>query len=46
MEDPEYVKAAKEAEIPLAYLNSADYAALITKMTTTLTETWKVMPWR
>ncbi|MGE0279901.1 MAG: tripartite tricarboxylate transporter substrate binding protein [Rhizobiaceae bacterium] len=46
MADPEYLKAAKEAEIPLAYLNSTDYTALISTITTTLTETWKVMPWR
>lgn len=46
MADPEYLKAAQEAELPLAYLNAADYAALIEKITTDLAETWKVTPWR
>jgi tripartite-type tricarboxylate transporter receptor subunit TctC len=46
MADPEYLKAAQQAEIPLAYLNSADYTALISKMAATLSETWKVTPWR
>lgn len=46
MEDPEYLAVAKEAEIPLAYLDAADYAALIAQITETLTETWKVTPWR
>jgi tripartite-type tricarboxylate transporter receptor subunit TctC len=46
MADPEYIKAAQQAEIPLAFLNSADYTALINQMAKILTETWKVMPWR
>lgn len=46
MADPEYLKAAREAEIPLAYLNAADYRALIDRLTAELTETWKVTPWR
>jgi tripartite-type tricarboxylate transporter receptor subunit TctC len=46
MADPEYLKAAQEAEIPLAYMNSEEYTALISKMAATLTETWKVTPWR
>lgn len=46
MADPEYLKAAEEAEIPLAYLNAEDYSALIAKITETLTQTWEVTPWR
>jgi tripartite-type tricarboxylate transporter receptor subunit TctC len=46
MEDPEYLKAAKEAEIPLAYLDAKAYRALIDRITSELTETWKVTPWR
>ncbi len=46
MADPEYLKAAQEAEIPLAYLNAADYRTLIDRITAELTETWKVTPWR
>ncbi|WP_246777245.1 tripartite tricarboxylate transporter substrate binding protein [Microvirga sp. VF16] len=46
MEDPEYVRTAKEAEIPLAYLDAKAYRALIDRITSELTETWKVTPWR
>ncbi|MGB6243051.1 MAG: tripartite tricarboxylate transporter substrate binding protein [Castellaniella sp.] len=46
MEDPEYVKTAQQAEIPLAYMDSASYTALINKIYAGLTATWKVMPWR
>lgn len=46
MNDPEYLKAAQQAEIPLTYLNSADYTSLISKIHASLAETWKVMPWR
>lgn len=46
MADPEYLASAKEAEIPLAYLNAVDYRALIDQITADLTQTWKVTPWR
>lgn len=46
MADPEYLKAAQEAEIPLAYLDAAEYKALIARLSADLAETWKVTPWR
>ena len=46
MEDPEYLKAAQEAEIPLAYLDAAAYRSLIDRIAAELGETWKVTPWR
>jgi tripartite-type tricarboxylate transporter receptor subunit TctC len=46
MEDPEYLKTAQEAEIPLAYLSADDYRALIDRFAAELAETWKVTPWR
>jgi tripartite-type tricarboxylate transporter receptor subunit TctC len=46
IKDPEYVEAAKKAEIPLNYLNSSEYKSLLDKMTTDLEATWKVTPWR
>lgn len=46
MEDPEYLKTAQEAEIPLAYLDASSYRALIDRITGELAETWKVTPWR
>lgn len=46
MADPEYLKTAEEAEIPLAYLDGTDYRALLSRMESELAETWKVTPWR
>lgn len=46
IEDPEYDKVAKDAEIPLHFLNAADMDKLIDGFTAELTETWKVTPWR
>lgn len=46
MEDPAYQQAAEKAEIPLSFLNAADYDKLLEKMEGDLVETWKVTPWR
>jgi tripartite-type tricarboxylate transporter receptor subunit TctC len=46
MQDPAYQEAAQKAEIPLSFLNAADYAELLKKMEADLNETWKVTPWR
>jgi tripartite-type tricarboxylate transporter receptor subunit TctC len=46
IEDPDYAKVAKEAEIPLHYLNAADTRKMVDGFTAELTETWKVTPWR
>ncbi|GGG24563.1 Bug family tripartite tricarboxylate transporter substrate binding protein [Chelatococcus composti] len=46
LKDPEYLEAAKKAEIPLHYLASADYKAFLDKSTADLEATWKVSPWR
>lgn len=46
MEDPAYQEAARKAEIPLAFLNAAEYDKLLAKMEGDLVETWKVTPWR
>lgn len=46
IEDPEYAESAAKAEIPLHYLNAADFRKLIDGFTAELTETWKVTPWR
>ena len=46
MKDPEYLEAAKKAEIPLHYMNASDYRKMLNEMSVTLAETWKVTPWR
>lgn len=46
MEDPAYQDAAQKAEIPLSFLNAADYGELLAKMEGDLVQTWKVTPWR
>jgi tripartite-type tricarboxylate transporter receptor subunit TctC len=46
LNDPEYLEAAKKAEIPLDFLKADEYKALLDKMTTDLEATWKVTPWR
>jgi tripartite-type tricarboxylate transporter receptor subunit TctC len=46
LNDPEYLEAAKKAEIPLNFLKANEYKALLDKMTADLEATWKVTPWR
>ena len=46
LKDPEYLDAAKRAEIPLQYLASADYKAFLDSATKDLEATWKATPWK
>lgn len=46
LKDPEYLDAAKKAEIPLQYLASAEFKAFLDRATTDLEATWKATPWK
>lgn len=46
MKDPEYQDAARRAEIPLQYLNAAQFRAFLDRASADLEATWKVTPWR
>jgi tripartite-type tricarboxylate transporter receptor subunit TctC len=46
MKDPEYLDAARRAEIPLEYLNAADFRAFLDRASADLEATWKATPWR
>ncbi|MCG8710257.1 tripartite tricarboxylate transporter substrate binding protein [Brenneria sp. 4F2] len=44
--DPEYLAAAQQAEIPLNYLDAQGYSTLIARINGDLAKTWKITPWR
>lgn len=44
--DPDYLEAARKAEMPLNYLDAKAYSALINRINDDLSATWKVTPWR
>jgi tripartite-type tricarboxylate transporter receptor subunit TctC len=46
LKDPEYLDAAKKAEIPLQYLASAQFKDFLDRATTDLEATWKATPWK
>lgn len=46
LKDPEYLDAAKKAEIPLQYLASAEFKGFLDRATTDLEATWKATPWK
>ena len=46
LKDPEYLDAAKKAEIPLQYLASNDFRAFLDRASTDLEATWKATPWK
>lgn len=46
LKDPEYLDAAKKAEIPLQYLASADFKAFLDRASADLEATWKTTPWK
>jgi tripartite-type tricarboxylate transporter receptor subunit TctC len=46
LKDPEYLDAAKKAEIPLQYLASNDFKAFLDRATADLEATWKATPWK
>ena len=46
LKDPEYLDAAKRAEIPLQYLTSSQYKAFLDGATSDLEATWKATPWK
>jgi tripartite-type tricarboxylate transporter receptor subunit TctC len=46
LKDPEYLEAAKRAEIPLQYLASAEFKAFLDRATADLEATWKATPWK
>lgn len=46
LKDPEYLDAAKKAEIPLQYLASAQFKAFLDRATADLEATWKTTPWK
>lgn len=46
LKDPEYLDAAKKAEIPLQYLDAAQFKAFLDRATADLEATWKTTPWK
>lgn len=46
LKDPDYLDAAKKAEIPLQYLASNDFKAFLDRATADLEATWKATPWK
>ncbi|MGO4738883.1 tripartite tricarboxylate transporter substrate binding protein [Bosea sp. 2KB_26] len=46
LKDPEYLDAAKKAEIPLQYLASSDFKTFLDRASTDLQATWKATPWK
>ena len=44
--DPEYVATAKKAYVPLAYLDGAQYQALIDRLEKDLRALWAESPWK
>lgn len=46
LKDPEYLEAAKKAEIPLQYLASKDFRAFLDRASSDLEATWKATPWK
>lgn len=46
LKDPEYLEAAKKAEIPLQYLPADQFKAFLDRATADLEATWKATPWK